>query len=129
MIFSPIFFAGIGIKTDLTGLNSGVLIFSAVLFAAAVLSKIIGCGLGAKMFGLTNKEALSVGVGMVARGEVAFMVAQKGIDAGFISEEIFPAIVLVVLLVTIITPVLLKIVLADKKCEKTTDSEITAVEG
>lgn len=81
------------------------------------------------MFGLTNKEALSVGVGMVARGEVAFMVAQKGIDAGFISEEIFPAIVLVVLLVTIITPVLLKIVLADKKYEKTTDSEITAVEG
>ena len=81
------------------------------------------------MFGLTNKEALSVGIGMVARGEVAFMVAQKGIDAGFISEEIFPAIVLVVLLVTIITPVLLKIVLADKKCEKTTDSEITAVEG
>ena len=81
------------------------------------------------MFGLTNKEALSVGVGMVARGEVAFMVAQKGIDAGFISEEIFPAIVLVVLLVTIITPVLLKIVLADKKCEKTTDSKITAVEG
>lgn len=129
MIFSPIFFAGIGIKTDLTGLNSGVLIFSAVLFAVAVLSKIIGCGLGAKMFGLTNKEALSVGVGMVARGEVAFMVAQKGIDAGFISEEIFPAIVLVVLLVTIITPVLLKIVLANKKCEKTTDSEITAVEG
>ena len=56
-------------------------------------------------------------------------VAQKGIDAGFISEEIFPAIVLVVLLVTIITPVLLKIVLSDKKCEKTTDSEITAVEG
>lgn len=115
VIFSPVFFAGIGIKTDLSGLTAGLLVFSAVLFAAAVISKIVGCGLGAKMFGLENKEALSVGAGMVARGEVAFMVAQKGIDAGFIEAEIFPAIVLVVLLVTMITPVLLKFVMAEGK--------------
>ena len=129
VIFSPVFFASIGIKTNLNGLTGGILMFALLLFVAAVITKIIGCGLAAKLCGLTNSEAITVGVGMVARGEVAFMVAQKGIDAGFISEEIFPAIVLVVLLVTIITPVLLKIVLADKKCEKTTDSEITAVEG
>ena len=66
------------------------------------------------MFGLTNKEALSVGVGMVARGEVAFMVAQKGINSGIIDEKIFPAVVLAVIGATLITPILLKIVAGNK---------------
>ena len=120
MIFTPVFFASIGINTDLSGITPELIIFSIFLFAAAVLSKVIGCGLGARMFGLEKKEALGVGIGMVARGEVAFMVAQKGIDAGFIDQGVFPAVILVVLLVSLVTPILLKVVLKEKNQGKIT---------
>ncbi|MGN1456729.1 MAG: cation:proton antiporter, partial [Acutalibacteraceae bacterium] len=63
----------------------------------------------------SNKESLAIGIGMVSRGEVALIVAQKGAQAGIIDEKLFPAIVLVVIVTTIITPILLKLVLADKK--------------
>ena len=114
VIFSPVFFASIGIKTNLNGLTGGILMFALLLFVAAVITKIIGCGLAAKLCGLTNSEAITVGVGMVARGEVAFMAAQKGMDAGLIDEKIFPAVVLAVIGATLITPILLKIVAGNK---------------
>ena len=114
VIFSPVFFASIGIKTNLNGLTGGILMFALLLFVAAVITKIIGCGLAAKLCGLTNSEAITVGVGMVARGEVAFMVAQKGINSGIIDEKIFPAVVLAVIGATLITPILLKIVAGNK---------------
>ena len=114
VIFSPVFFASIGIKTNLNGLTGGILMFALLLFVAAVITKIIGCGLAAKLCGLTNSEAITVGVGMVARGEVAFMVAQKGINSGIIDEKIFPAVVLAVIGATLITPILLKIVVGNK---------------
>ncbi len=114
VIFSPVFFASIGIKTNLNGLTGGILMFALLLFVAAVITKIIGCGLAAKLCGLTNNEAITVGVGMVARGEVAFMVAQKGINSGIIDEKIFPAVVLAVIGATLITPILLKIVAGNK---------------
>ena len=114
VIFSPVFFASIGIKTNLNGLTGGILMFALLLFVAAVITKIIGCGLAAKLCGLTNNEAITVGVGMVARGEVAFMVAQKGINSGIIDEKIFPAVVLAVIGATLITPILLKIVVGNK---------------
>ena len=115
MFFAPVFFASIGIKTVITGMDSTILWFSLVLLVVAILSKIIGCGLGAKLCRFSNKESLAIGIGMVSRGEVALIVAQKGAEAGIIDENLFPAIVLVVIVTTIITPILLKIVLADKK--------------
>lgn len=115
MFFAPVFFASIGIKTVISGMNSTILWFSLVLLVVAILSKIIGCGLGAKMCRFPNKESLAIGIGMVSRGEVALIVAQKGAEAGIIDEKLFPAIVLVVIVTTIITPILLKLVLADKK--------------
>lgn len=115
MFFAPVFFASIGIKTVISGMDSTVLWFSLVLLVVAILSKIIGCGLGAKMCRFPNRESLAIGIGMVSRGEVALIVAQKGSQAGIIDEKLFPAIVLVVIVTTIITPVLLKLVLADKK--------------
>ncbi len=109
MVFTPIFFAGIGIKTNLRSVTGQIIIFAAVLLIGAVISKIIGCGLAARISGMSRRESLSVGVGMVARGEVALMVAQKGIDAGCIAPEIFPAIVFVVILAALLTPGLLKL--------------------
>lgn len=114
MFFTPVFFASIGIKTVVTGMTTQLIVFSFVLLIIAILSKIIGCGLGAKICGFSNHESLSVGIGMISRGEVALIVAQKGAQAGLISETLFPAIIIVVIVTTLVTPILLKIVM-DKK--------------
>lgn len=111
MFFSPVFFASIGIKTELTGMSGKLFVFSVVLLVVAILTKILGCGLGAKLCGFHTNEALSVGVGMISRGEVALIVAQKGAQAGLVDEHMFPAIVLVVIVTTLITPILLKVVM------------------
>ena len=96
-------------------MDSQIVLFSVVLLAVAILTKIIGCGLGAKMCKFSNKESLAIGIGMVSRGEVALIVAQKGASAGVVDPKLFPAIVLVVIVTTIITPILLKIILSSKK--------------
>lgn len=111
MFFSPVFFASIGIKTELSGMTGALLAFSVTLLVIAILTKILGCGLGAKLCGFNTHEALSVGVGMVSRGEVALIVAQKGAQAGLVDEHMFPAVVLVVIVTTLITPILLKLVM------------------
>lgn len=111
MFFAPIFFSSIGIKTNLEGFTSEIAAFSIVLLTIAILTKVLGCGLGAKLFKFTNHEALAVGVGMISRGEVALIVAQKGAAAGLINTDLFPAIVLVVVVTTLVTPILLKLVM------------------
>ena len=108
LIFSPIFFASVGLKVSLDGLGGDLVWFSIILLAIAIITKIIGCGLGAKFCGFTNRESIQVGVGMISRGEVALIVAQKGYDIGLIDANMFPPIVLVVIATTIITPVVLK---------------------
>lgn len=114
LFFSPIFFAGIGLRTNLAGITPKILIFALVLFLMAVVSKILGCGFGAKVFKMNKKDSLRIGVGMVARGEVALMVAQKGINAGYITPEILPAIVLCIILAALVTPILLKLTYKEK---------------
>ena len=109
MLFSPLFFASIGIKTNLEGLTSTMAIFAVVLTIVAILTKIIGCGLGARVMGFQTYDAFSIGLGMVSRGEVALIVAQKGEQAGLIDPHMFPPIVLVVIVTTLVTPILLKL--------------------
>ena len=111
MFFAPIFFASIGFKTELSGMNTELAIFSVLLLIIAVLTKVVGCGLGARLCGFNGHESLSVGVGMISRGEVALIVAQKGAAVGLISTSMFPAIVLVVIVTTLVTPILLKMVM------------------
>lgn len=119
LLFSPVFFANIGLKTDLSGLNTQILLFALVLAVMAVMTKIVGCGLAARVTKMGNRDSLSVGIGMVARGEVALMVAQKGIDGGYIDPSVFPAIVLCVVVAALITPVLLKLSLSHGNSEDT----------
>jgi len=109
LIFSPIFFANIGLKTDIKGFSREILLFTIVLIVLAVVTKIIGCGLAARICRMPAKESLTVGIGMVARGEVALMVAQKGIDSGYIDQKLLPAIVLTVICCALLTPILLKL--------------------
>ena len=109
MIFTPVFFASVGMRTNLRVMNSSILVFSLLLVVAAVISKIIGCSLGAKLCKISNHQSLVIGIGMVARSEVALMVAQKGINAGMIDPAILPAIILSVICSALLTPVLLKL--------------------
>ncbi len=115
MIFSPIFFASIGIKTDLSGFTSTIAIFTIALIVVAIITKVIGCGFAARLFKFSKKESLAIGIGMVSRGEVALIIAQKGFDAGLLDPSLFPAIVTVVITTTLITPILLKIILPENE--------------
>ena len=109
MVFTPVFFPNIGMMTNMRNMNSEILLFALLLIVAAVISKIMGCGLGAKLCGMSSHQSLVVGIGMVARSEVALMVAQKGLDSGLIPEEALPAIVLSIVASALVTPILLKI--------------------
>lgn len=109
MLFSPIFFASIGIKTELSGLDGTLILFAVTLTVVAILTKIIGCGIGARLTGFGTYDSFGIGLGMVSRGEVALIVAQKGSLAGLISGTLFPAVVLMVIVTTLVTPLLLKV--------------------
>lgn len=109
MVFTPVFFASVGMKTDLTTMNCAIAVFAVLLVLAAIVSKIIGCGLAGRLCGMSRHQSLVVGIGMVARSEVALMVAQKGIDAGMIDPAILPAVILSVIAAALCTPVLLKL--------------------
>lgn len=115
MLVAPVFFASIGLKVELSSMTTNILIFTVLLVIIAILTKIIGCGLGAKIMGYTGKEALQIGVGMISRGEVALIVANKGESLGLISDELYAPVVVTVVITTIITPILLKVVFKDKK--------------
>ena len=114
LLLSPIFFASIGLKVVLPKMNLEIILFTVIICVVAVLTKVIGCGLGAKICKYSNKEALQIGVGMISRGEVALIVANKGEAVGLMSDKFFAPIVIMVVLTTIITPVLLKVVFKDK---------------
>lgn len=108
MLLSPVFFASIGLKVVLPELTGAVVAFSIILIIVAILSKMIGCGLGAKMCGYKNYQCRRIGVGMVSRGEVALIVASKGAALGLVSNSFLGPIVVVVVITTIITPILIK---------------------
>ena len=108
LLLSPIFFASIGLKVELPKMGPAIIAFAAVITIVALLTKIIGCGLGAKVCGYKNYQALRIGVGMISRGEVALIVASKGAAVGLMSNNIMGPIIIVVVITTIITPILLK---------------------
>lgn len=114
LYLSPVFFASIGLQVELNRMNTHILVFAVVLTLVAVLSKMVGCGLGAKICKYSGRESLQIGVGMVSRGEVALIVATKGAELGLINTELFGPVVVVVVVTTIITPILLKLVFRDK---------------
>ncbi len=108
--FVPIFFASIGLRTDAGVLGGNIVLFAALICVVAIVSKVLGCGVGARFGGATSREALQIGVGMISRGEVGLIVASVGISAGIIGEEIFAVAVIMVLVTTLVTPLLLRMV-------------------
>lgn len=109
MLFGPVFFAGIGIRTEIDGISGTIILFSICFIAVALLSKVIGCGLAAKAFKLNWNDSIKVGVGMMTRGEVALIVAQKGLSVGMLEPVFFTPVILLIILSSILTPIFLKI--------------------
>ena len=114
MFFAPVFFASIGIKTSLQSLNPSLLIFSILFVVVALAGKIIGCGGVARLLGYRGKDTLKIGVGMMTRGEVALIVMQKGIDVGMIDPSYSTSVILLIVVSSIITPIILKVLYQEK---------------
>jgi Kef-type K+ transport system membrane component KefB len=108
--FVPIFLVKTGMDAHLEALGPA-LGFVVATTIMAVLAKIVGCGLGARVCGLTNHQSLVVGVGMISRGEVALVVATLALSYGVISQAVFGATVIVVVATTLVTPPLLRVAL------------------
>lgn len=127
LLLSPVFFASIGLTVEIPEMTPMIIIFALALLITAILTKIIGCGLGAKICRYSNREALQIGTGMVSRGEVALIVASKGAALGLLSTVQFGPIVIMVVVTTIITPILLKFVF--KESDEDTTNETEEVSG
>jgi Kef-type K+ transport system membrane component KefB len=106
--FVPMFFVSIGVRADIKSFASSAL-FAFVLTLVAVLTKVLGCGFGAKLTGFDSKGALRVGIGMISRGEVALIVATIGNKMGFLNGTMFSVIVVMTLVTTLVTPPLLRL--------------------
>jgi Kef-type K+ transport system membrane component KefB len=105
----PFFFVSVGLRADLSDFSLSTIEFITVLTVLAVLSKLVGCGAGALLARFNLRSSLGIGCGMVARGEVGLIVAAIGLDRGLIGNELFTAMVVLVLVTTLITPPLLKL--------------------
>lgn len=108
MFFAPVFFVGIGLKTNFKDFNSSLLIFSLCFVAVAMLSKIIGCGLVSKCFKFKWSDCAKIGAGMMTRGEVALIVTSKGLAMGIIDPSYSTAVISLIIVSSIVTPILLK---------------------
>ena len=123
MLFGPVFFASIGLKTDISNFSSSLIVFCIGFVIVALITKIVGCGLMSRVCGFKGLDTLKIGIGMMTRGEVALIVAQKGLSAGLISSEYFTAVIMLIIISSIVTPILLKVLYA-----KTDKAEGTVTE-
>jgi Kef-type K+ transport system membrane component KefB len=106
MIFAAVFFVSLGILADVHAMTPAVLVFLIVLTIVAIVTKVVGCGIPARLTGLCTRDSLIVGFGMAPRGEVAMIVALIGLNAGAIGQEVYVTLILMSLLTTLITPII-----------------------
>ena len=103
----PVFFVSIGLSISFKGMKNDIF-FIILLIIIAILGKQIGCGLGAKAFGLTWDESNVVGAGMVSRGEMALVVANVALNAHVVDQNHYTAMIIVTVITTLIAPLILK---------------------
>ena len=108
MLFGPVFFASVGLQTNLRSVDMTILAFSAAFVVVGLLGKVVGCGIVAKLLKYNTSDSLKIGVGMMTRGEVALIVAQRGLKADIVDSRYFTAVILLIILSSILTPLLLK---------------------
>lgn len=114
-VFVPIFFVNVGLSANARELTAQSLWLLIVMVIVAIVGKVLGAGGGAKLAGLSNLESLQLGVGMMSRGEVGLIVASVGILEGVISQEVFSAVVGVVIITTLLTPIVLRSLFSRKQ--------------
>lgn len=119
MIFGPVFFASIGLKTNIDNISGSILLFSLGFVVVGLISKIIGCGLMARLCRFKGTDALKIGVGMMTRGEVALIVSQRGLSVGLLEPIYFTSVIFLIIVSSISTPIILKILYSkDKELEE-----------
>lgn len=106
--FAPIFFVSIGMETQIQSIVGELILFTILIVIAAIIGKVVGCGLPAKIAGFSTKESLRVGVGMMSRGEVALIVCSIALVSGILSKEVFSVMIIMILITTLATPILLR---------------------
>jgi len=104
VVFTPIFFVSLGLQVDFPAVATqfGLIPFAIVLTIVAVITKVVGCSLPARLARMTVREAVAIGWGMTPRGEVGLVVAFAALSAGVVRNALFSMIVLVLILVTIL---------------------------
>ena len=115
MLFGPVFFASIGLKTSLDSVTGSIILFSIGFVLVGLISKIIGCGLMAKLCKFNGNDSLKIGVGMMTRGEVALIVSQKGLSVGLLESVYFTSVILLIIVSSIATPIILKLLYSKDK--------------
>ena len=108
MLFGPVFFCSIGLQTNVRTLDTTIILFSACFVVVGLLAKIVGCGGISRIMKYSWGDSAKIGVGMMTRGEVALIVAQRGLAAGMMGQAYFTAVILLIIVSSIITPILLK---------------------
>ncbi|MCR4989567.1 MAG: cation:proton antiporter [Lachnospiraceae bacterium] len=119
MIFGPVFFASIGLKTTFDNISMSIVWFTICFILVGLVSKIIGCGFMAKICGYDVNDSLKVGVGMMTRGEVALIVSQKGLSVGLLDSKYFTCVILLIIVSSVLTPIILKMLYSSDKKEST----------
>lgn len=117
LIFGPVFFASIGLKTNIDNISGSILLFSLGFVVVGLVSKIIGCGLMARLCKFKGRDALKIGVGMMTRGEVALIVSQRGLSVGLLEPIYFTSVIFLIIVSSISTPIILKILYSKDKEE------------
>lgn len=125
MIFGPVFFASIGLQTSFNNFSMQILWFSIAIVAVGLMTKIIGCGSVARLCKFNTPDSVKIGLGMMTRGEVALIVAQKGLNTGLMAPEFFTSIIILIIVSSIATPILLKVMYSkfDDSDEHTSHSD------
>lgn len=119
MLFGPVFFASIGLKTDISEFSSELAIFCIAFVLVALVTKIVGCGIMSRLCGFKGLDTLKIGIGMMTRGEVALIVAQKGLSSGLVEPIYFTSVILLIIVSSVLTPISLKLLFArDEKVAK-----------
>ena len=106
----PIFFVSIGLVTDFAQLGLASLPYAGLLILASVVTKVVGTGAGALLGGFNRVEALRLGVCMISRGEVGLIMASIGLARGIFDDQVFPSLLLAILVSTLVTPPLVRLV-------------------
>jgi Kef-type K+ transport system membrane component KefB len=107
-LFVPIFFINIGLHVDVRGMSISSLWILIMITFVAIIGKVFGAGLGAKLGKFSWQESLQLGVGMISRGEVGLIVATVGLLENLLNPDLYSSIVGMVLITTLITPPLLR---------------------